>query len=125
MDLQTFVTGTLDQIFSGIKDANEKRNNNLFKLQMNSGENKSTIEFDVALTISQENAQGGGGTLKVWGIGIGGNVENTSSTESISRVRFAVQVDKDGSEKEVGFRNQTGERIDMEYKKAINDYSSA
>ena len=122
MNLQTFVSDTLDQIFSGISDANQKRNNKLFKLQMNSGDNKATIAFDVALTISKEDSKGGGGNLKVLGIGIGGSVDNTSSSESVSRIKFSIEVDKDGSEKEVGFHNQTKENFDKKQKQAMSQF---
>ncbi len=101
MDIEEFVKNTLEQVASGIAKANEKEEtqrrfgssggaNIGTKLsgvmQDNSGNLYTTVDFDVAVTVTKEG--GAGAKLKIpyvefEGSGKGGN-------ETVSRVKFSV-----------------------------------
>lgn len=108
MELRDFIRETLVGIATGVQEAKLRTSDlwaiNPGKLNGESVTEKSYIEFDVALTVTEtaETQKGGGGGLKaevsVLGSKVGGGAEAAisgstgSSSEKVSRVSFRVPV---------------------------------
>src|SRR5438094_970973 len=96
MELKAFITDTLVQVAGGIADANrklsplpEKRTHFRIKAL---DDIPNVIDFDIAVTASEMESAKGGGQIKVWAVAAGGGKEKQSGSESISRIRFKVEV---------------------------------
>jgi hypothetical protein len=96
MELKTFITETLQQICTGIKEAQSAHDainaegagavsGNLFA---NAYGNFTRIDFDVA--VSAETGGGGKGSIKVFGVGAEGGAER--KTAYANRITFSVAV---------------------------------
>ncbi|MBY7734403.1 hypothetical protein [Francisella philomiragia] len=48
------------------------------------------IEFDVAVTVEQDDIKGVGGKLKVFGVGIGAEANQTNKLANVSNVKFKI-----------------------------------
>ena len=104
MDVKDFVETTLVQIVEGINIANGKLNGtgaiisskNVRPLRDGTTYNTDTghlvnlIEFDVAVTVIEKDTAGGGGGIKIAGISIGGQLQNETANQSVSRIKFSV-----------------------------------
>lgn len=98
MELQEFIKNTLVSIKNGLHDANTEISKqtgtdtqSFFVLEPNNRDKtQGYIIFDVAVTVSQENKQTGGGGIKIAVVSLGGEVGNVSSQENISRIKFHV-----------------------------------
>ena len=53
---------------------------------------EESVQFDLAVSTKQEKAKGAEGKLQVWVLSVGGGGEETSSAETVNRVRFSVPV---------------------------------
>ncbi|OGW84820.1 MAG: hypothetical protein A3A81_07975 [Omnitrophica bacterium RIFCSPLOWO2_01_FULL_45_10b] len=91
MELKEFVKKVIVDLDEAISEANaETRREIRFK---GVKEQRTALEFDVAVTVESSNETTGGGAIKVWGIGeigVGGGTELKNST--VSRVRFGVDI---------------------------------
>lgn len=109
MDLRTFITETLCQISDGMIDAqaalkdkgvrvnppytidihgnfqNTEKNTN-----PNFSEHFQVIDFDIALTVTDDKKSSGGMMLSVLAAKLGGSVEKDQSTAAVSRVQFRI-----------------------------------
>jgi hypothetical protein len=85
MDLQTFVSETLQQIVNGISHAHKNG-------VRSSGGAAENIEFDVAVTATEGTDKKGGLGLLVAGIGIGGQAGSSTANTTVSRIKFSVPV---------------------------------
>lgn len=112
MDLQTFIQASLVQIANGIAGANGELKEtgalvnprNLYP-DKNGGHNYGYIgskgeaqrlvefvEFDVAITVSQESEKGGKIGLMVGALGVGVGGKSADENSSVSRIRFKLPV---------------------------------
>ena len=97
MDLQNFITEALKQIIEGVKDAQMYLSDNNISATIHpkkSREDLETVDFDVAVT-STENITGGiSGGIKVASIfSIGGENKTQTSEQNISRIKFKVKIE--------------------------------
>lgn len=104
MELKQFITNTLNDIIDGIADsqahAREKNavvnaasvNDREYMKQYSHKYHVHDIEFDIALTVTQEDkAKGGvGAIISVFSIGVVG--EDNLTNSSVTRVKFSVPV---------------------------------
>jgi hypothetical protein len=113
MDLENFISQSLKQIIAGIRSAQEYaaqcqtgasiNPRGITALQRDSEGRRQPhdlgtklpihhVEFDVAVTVGQSSAGKGGASLRVVGIGIGGQKSSTEEHSSVTRVKFNVPV---------------------------------
>jgi hypothetical protein len=108
MNLQDFVAESLRQIIRGVKAVQEEarqdkawvnppivwpddvRSTRLRNLRNSSLVHE--IEFDVAVTVSQEDGKKGGAGLVIGPVVLGAQGQSASTSESVSRVKFSVPV---------------------------------
>jgi hypothetical protein len=104
MDVKDFVENTLVQIVEGVNSANSKLKEtgaiispkNVSPIRDGTTYNTATgqlvnlIEFDVAVTVNEKDTAGGGGGIKIAGISIGGQLQNETANQSVSRIKFSV-----------------------------------
>jgi len=93
MNLQEFVTESLKQIMAGVADA-QKDSTSTGRINPPSGPfvPVKEIEFDVAVTVSQEQGAKGGIGIFVGAVGIGAQGKAQSANTSVSRIKFSVPV---------------------------------
>jgi hypothetical protein len=92
MDLQTFVSETLWQLFEGTKAAITRG------VQVASMSGHREVQFDIAVTVVQGTGKKGGAGIFVGAIGIGGQATSEATNTSISRIKFSVPVHLPGSD---------------------------
>lgn len=81
MDIQEYITQTLQQIDAGIKNANLKENSRRFILKRH-----EPIKFDLAVV----NKYIGGGKVQATVFGIGGKADGSIAKDQISKISFQV-----------------------------------
>jgi len=98
MDLEKFIHETLIGIKKGLRSANEELVEDGKTLGVNASatfvidrDKSDNIEFDVAVTASEEVGKEGGASIKVISFGAGANVNKTEMQQSISRIRFKIR----------------------------------
>lgn len=88
MELKTFVQQTLEHIISGVSDSHTHA--------IKHGASIAThgyitdVEFDVAVTTTDNSERKGGAGIFVFGFGIGGSGKTEATTSAVSRVKFKV-----------------------------------
>lgn len=110
MELDKFITETLNSIVRGIKNSQDfaKENNAIINPVVESSDiNKmitvqrkkndgslsvSTIEFDIAVSTSNEQESGLKGGITVMSLNIGGNSSDKDLNETVSRIKFNINV---------------------------------
>lgn len=111
MDLKTFISETLTQIVEGVADAQSQmaaggsgaRLNPVFRTaaQKSHPSEAKPVEFDLALTVSQQSAESSSakgemraGFISVFQAKVGADMEARSGTQSqeVSRVKFTVML---------------------------------
>ncbi|OZY84390.1 hypothetical protein CBP51_14360 [Cellvibrio mixtus] len=109
MELQEFVSETLLQIISGVKNAQEKTNS--FGGSVNpritgsseyaaqhgflrtvGGGPAQIVQFDVALTVTEGTGTKGGIGVFAGAINLGSSGQSANENKSISRVKFSVPI---------------------------------
>ncbi|AVH34576.1 MULTISPECIES: trypco2 family protein [Vibrio] len=113
MELQGFISQTIQEIARGVLDAKEKLsdtnavvNPQDFALKEGnsvafgrlhsddiSRDDKKVVqklEFDIAITVDETSKSGASGKISVLSIGVGGETESTNQSSSVSRVKFVV-----------------------------------
>lgn len=104
MDIKDFVENTLLQIVQGVNSANEQlkdsgaiisskdvrplREGTTYNTR--TGDLVNLIEFDIAVTVNEKDTANGGAGIKIVGISIGGSLQNETSNQSISRIKFSI-----------------------------------
>lgn len=106
MDLQEFVTSTLVQIVNGVAEARDQIATGATGASVNTRlRNPSAsvavappqpVEFDVAITVSTEATAGVKSGIKVAVFNFGAEAGARSTSEAVSRVKFAVQLSQPG-----------------------------
>ena len=109
MDLKTFVSTTLQEIVAGISEAktaieaidpNARINPTVRSHNSSSAgvTDPKPVEFDVAVTVSEEIGGGGKAGLKIASfVEISGEGKARSASETISRVKFTVALAQPGA----------------------------
>jgi hypothetical protein len=109
MNLKDFVAGSLTQIIEGIRKAQEEaaetgawispagssipRGTSITVINTPAGDSYlQQVQFDVAVTVSDEQSAGAGGGLRVFGAKIGAEGEVNYKNAAVSRVQFTVPV---------------------------------
>jgi hypothetical protein len=106
MELQDFVTSTLQQIVAGVSAAMQADGQGRIAPKIGHGEDDPTIlrrfpgwdgvflvEFDVAVTASEATSKGGGGGIAVLSVlSVKGEAKRDVETSSVSRIKFSVPV---------------------------------
>lgn len=100
MDLKEFTKETLVQIVEGVKEANDAISNK--NAHIHTQDESATygishpitnVDFDVAITTSETDGTNGGGGIRVAGfISAKGNVESKIENQTISRVKYTIQL---------------------------------
>lgn len=93
MELKEFVKKVIIDLDQAVSEANAETNRVVrFK---GVKEQRTALEFDVAVTVESVDSATGGGEIKVWGIaeaGMKGLTESKNST--VSRVSFGIDIDQ-------------------------------
>ena len=94
MGLEEFVEETIIEVMNGAKNAAKKVGLQSEDGTLIAGVNVrwagSSVDFDVAVTVSQD-AKGGGG-LKIAVLGLQAGGEMATATQSVHRIKFSVPV---------------------------------
>jgi hypothetical protein len=105
MDLKTFIAETLKQVIDGVRDAQAHAKDtgaliNAAKkvTTLSTGQVRETddperlqnVEFDVAVSAEEGKQRKGGLGIVVGPVAIGGHGQASTTTQSVSRVKFAV-----------------------------------
>ena len=110
MQLDTFITETLKSLIKGVKDAQDFANDNGARINPHIGKHDfdkfpttyfgneegarslQTIDFDIAVTTSSQQETGGHGGINVLSVKIGGQLSDKDINESVSRIKFSINV---------------------------------
>ncbi len=99
MELDEFVRKTIEQVISGVAHARYHAIANNAHLP---GGLINSIEFDVAVTVTEGSETKAGAGITVAGIGIGGHGKTELTNTSVSRIKFSVPVRLPAAEPSVG-----------------------
>jgi hypothetical protein len=105
MNLQEFVSESLNQITEGVASA-KKNHGDYVAPELSGGDDRPKgqlvtmgwkpaflVEFDVAVTASESSSAGGGGGLKVLSVvSLEGGGKRSIENSSVSRVKFSVPI---------------------------------
>ncbi len=91
MELKEFVKKVIIDLDRAISEANNETEREIrFK---GVKEQRTAVEFDVAVTVESTDSGKGGGEIKVWGIGqIGATGSTELKNSTVSRVSFGVDI---------------------------------
>ena len=110
MELDTFITRTLNSIVKGIKDSQDFASENGARINPHIGNwdrdkftttffnNEdgaryvSNIDFDIAVSTSSEQETGAKGGINVMSLNIRGNLSDKDVKETVSRIKFSINV---------------------------------
>ena len=97
MELKEFVKKVIIDLDAAVSEANSEAKREIrFK---GVKEQRTAVEFDVAVTVESTTAGGGGGEIKVWGIfQAGASGSNESKNSTVSRVSFGVDISEQTKE---------------------------
>jgi hypothetical protein len=104
MDIKDFVENSLIQIVEGVVNANTKlkemgakvSSKDIRPLRESTTYNQVTnqvvnlVDFDLALTVSDKDSSGIGGGIKITSFTIGGQSQNESTKQTVSRIKFSI-----------------------------------
>lgn len=112
MELDQFISTSIKSVIKGINDVQDFASENGATInpllmeagftsspniyrKMGEGDGKrflTKIDFDIAVTASNEDAQKAGGGLKIQVLSFGASTENKESNQTISRIKFEINV---------------------------------
>ena len=100
MELKEFITSTLDEIQQGVQAAINQTIESGVGGAINPNWNESNnhgaliqkINFDIAVTVADEENSGTKGGIKVVGLSIGGEESASSKISRISRIQFSIPI---------------------------------
>lgn len=110
MELDKFISNTLKSIISGIKESQNFANENGARINPYVGKHDfdknqttyfgneegaravSKIDFDIAVTTSSSQETGGEGGINVYSLKLGGKLSDKEINESVSRIKFSLNV---------------------------------
>ncbi|MFA6432710.1 MAG: trypco2 family protein [Candidatus Paceibacterota bacterium] len=93
MELKDFVKKVIIDLDQAVSEANKETGRDVrFK---GVKEQRTALEFDVAVTVESTNSGKGGGEIKVWGIGqLGATGSAELKNSTVSRVSFGVDINE-------------------------------
>ncbi|EOG6897093.1 hypothetical protein [Flavobacterium psychrophilum] len=100
MELDTFITKTINSIVKGVAESRDFATENGASVNPKmmsrfDGSGRTTItnlEFDVAITSSIEKETGINGGISVFNVSVGGKASDKGLEHSLSRVKFSVSI---------------------------------
>lgn len=93
MELREFIAEALLSITQGVEDANKQiQRFELSGSKHEKGASGEIVEFDIALQVDKSSRQGASGKIGISAVGIGGQIEATSSSQNQHRLKFRVFV---------------------------------
>ena len=108
MKLQDYLSETLKEIFTGLKEAQDHvvkiggainpidlvyLNGSLAKVQhKKTSRIGQEIEFDLEVMVSKGKDKKGKGSISIYSIGIGGEIQSETQNRSVNRVKFKIPV---------------------------------
>ncbi len=101
MNLHEFIEQSLTEILTGICGAQKTIGmangqlgaiNPIWNDTADLADHVQIVNFDVAVTASDQNSTGANGGIKVMALNFGGKVENQELNQTVSRVSFAVPI---------------------------------
>ena len=109
MELKDYITETLTQIIQGVKDAqkfasendskvNSKNVNLFYKGDMpvysdlNNENYAQMIDFEIAINVTEDNNKKGGVGVFLGSLGVGGQIENQLSNNTVNRIKFSIPI---------------------------------
>lgn len=104
MNLREFVKDTLEEIVRGVQDAQSSEvGENISPAARSAGSNIGvyvarkgniafTVNFDVAVTVSESADAEGGGKVTVLAANVGGKLTSNTSEKTVTRLQFGVPV---------------------------------
>ncbi len=99
MELKDFVKKVILDLDAAISEANHEAKREVrFK---GVREKRTSLEFDVAVTVESSDTGKAGGEIKVWGIGqLAAGASNESKNSTVSRVTFGIDISEFTKEEE-------------------------
>ena len=110
MELEKFISESIKSIIKGIADSKDfaieygarvnpemqvhNKDQEMFILYKgkNGGKTVTKLDFDIAVTATNESTSGGSGSINEFDGKIGGKLEGTEKFENISRLKFTLNV---------------------------------
>ena len=110
MELDKFNSNSLNAIIKGIKDSQDFAQRNGARINPHVGSwdrekilttyfgneegirTVSTIDFDIAVTSSNEKESGGQGGISVLSLNVGGKLSDKDVKETVSKIKFSINV---------------------------------
>jgi hypothetical protein len=87
MELEKFITATLNDIVNGIKNVNKGLGGgDKFSLK-----NHDEISFDIAITVTDGSEKSGGASIRVYALELGGKKAGKTINENVSRIKFKIK----------------------------------
>jgi hypothetical protein len=90
MELKVFIQQTLEHIISGVRGSHSHAQQH--GASIGSSCYLADVEFDVAVTTTDNAERKGGAGIFIAGFGIGGSGKTEASTSTVSRIKFKVPV---------------------------------
>jgi DNA gyrase inhibitor GyrI len=91
MDVKEFVRETLRQIVEWVREA---RIETADKCQIAPvGDQREKVEFDIAVTVDEEQTKEKGAGVSVWALKAGTTGQSTVSTNTVHRIKVSVPID--------------------------------
>ena len=91
MDVKEFVRETLRQIVEGVREAKSETAD---KCQIAPvGNQCEKVEFDIAVTVDEEQTKEKGAGVSVWALKAGATGQSTISTNTAHRIKVSVPID--------------------------------
>lgn len=110
MNLDEFISETIKAITKGVKDSQQfvrdsggrlnpirmqnrsdlSGRDNVFYGSEENARPLTLIEFDIAVTVSNQNESGVNGGITVLGINVGGKDASANSNQTVSRIKFTI-----------------------------------
>ncbi|MBL7945016.1 MAG: hypothetical protein JNN32_03060 [Flavobacteriales bacterium] len=113
MNLDNFISETIKSLIKGINDAKvfakengarinpefdnrrsvENSNANVVFFKGRDGAiGVSTIDFDIAVSVSNTQGSEGGGGINVYALKLGGSINENEMNETVSRIKFSLNI---------------------------------
>lgn len=118
MELKEFIKNALNDILTGVE---EVRVGAVRDIRIEGDKDKSAIEFEIAVTVENDNATKTGGSITVLSLlQTGGESMKENKNSSVSKIKFSVYVDGETKIEENLRRSQQEEGI-----RKNRDYNNA
>ncbi|MFH1894674.1 MAG: trypco2 family protein [Patescibacteria group bacterium] len=98
MELKQFVKSVLKDVVDAVEEMRQESSRDM---HLNVGENKRTVEFDIAVTVEDSTSSSGKAGIKVFQVVEGGGgISKDLKNSSVSRIKFGVYIDELTKEEE-------------------------